>query len=478
MARTNRTLDKELIDIQNQLYHLSHFVNRDTIGNIDAVMEELKKKEYELKKKLVLDVHPYQIRTGKRQKNKDKNYVYYTTTCPWLDNDPRVHTEKALIDKLYSYYYGNDNNSFSFKSVFDKALDEKIRTEGIKDKTIRDIKMSYRTFISDELGCKDIRSITPSELKEYQLNLVKEKKLKKKRYYKFKGIFNLVFNYATDPEHRILEYSPVSSNNRPYIRQCEQTITNPEDKAFTLDEIAMIREYVWNRINNSKYDVNGYAILFSSYTGVRQGEIPSLRWEDIKDTYIHIHSQQNDFYDDNKQKIYYYNDSTKNEKGISKGGRKFPITKEIKHILDELKKKQEELGINSEWVFCKENGEWTTTIAYSEALRRVCKGDKSRGKEGLGLKLCNNHAFRIALNSYVLIPMGYNAVERATLLGHTPEVNMKFYTFDKQSDDDRMMDIANDFDDFYAENGLKSMGTGGYMFTPYFYTKEKSPKHA
>ena len=41
-----------------------------------------------------------------------------------------------------------------------------------------------------------------------------------------------------------------------------------------------------------------------------------------------------------------------------------------------------------------------------------------------------------------------------------------------------MMDIANDFDDFYAENGLKSMGTGGYMFTPYFYTKEKSPKHA
>ena len=54
MARTNRTLNTELIDIQNQLNHLSHFINHDTIGNIDAVKEELTKKEYELKKKFVL----------------------------------------------------------------------------------------------------------------------------------------------------------------------------------------------------------------------------------------------------------------------------------------------------------------------------------------------------------------------------------------------------------------------------------------
>ncbi|HAQ51299.1 MAG TPA: hypothetical protein DCR12_00860 [Lachnospiraceae bacterium] len=47
----NSSKDKELQDIQNQLYHLSHFINHDTIGNIDAVKEELTKKEYELKKK-------------------------------------------------------------------------------------------------------------------------------------------------------------------------------------------------------------------------------------------------------------------------------------------------------------------------------------------------------------------------------------------------------------------------------------------
>ena len=62
------------------------------------------------------------------------------------------------------------------------------------------------------------------------------------------------------------------------------------------------------------------------------------------------------------------------------------------------------LGIESEWVFCKENEEWITTVSYYESLYKVCKK--------LGLKLNNNHAFRIALNSYVYVPMGLPVTER------------------------------------------------------------------
>ena len=146
-------------------------------------------------------------------------------------------------------------------------------------------------------------------------------------------------------------------------------------------------------------------MLFSSETGLREGEIPSLKWSDITDKAIHIHSQQNDEYRDGK-KVYYYNPTTKNEKGVSHNGRFIPITNEIRNILDELKAKQDALGIESEWVFCKENGEWITTVSYYESLYKVCKK--------LGLKLNNNHAFRIALNSYVYVPMGLPVTERGT----------------------------------------------------------------
>ena len=47
-----------------------------------------------------------------------------------------------------------------------------------------------------------------------------------------------------------------------------------------------------------------------------------------------------------------------------------------------------------------------TTVSYYEALYKVCKK--------LGLKLNNNHAFRIALNSYVYVPMGLPVTERRT----------------------------------------------------------------
>lgn len=200
----------------------------------------------------------------------------------------------------------------------------------------------------------------------------------------------------------------------------------PEDEAFQPEEVELIHNYVWKRVKRLKYDVNGYSILFSSHTGVRQGEIPSLRWDDIGDRLIHIHSQQNDHITDNG-KEYYYNPTTKNEKGESRNGRYIPLTKEVKHILEQLKAKQTALGIVSEWVFAKEDGNWITTVAYYESLYKICV-------EKLHLKLSNNHAFRIALNSYVLIPMGLEAPERARILGHSVETNLKHYTFSRDKE--------------------------------------------
>ena len=49
-------------------------------------------------------------------------------------------------------------------------------------------------------------------------------------------------------------------------------------KAYQPNEIELIRTHLWKRVQTLKYDINGYAILFSSETGVREGEIPSLKW--------------------------------------------------------------------------------------------------------------------------------------------------------------------------------------------------------
>ena len=419
-------LDAALKDIQKQLFHLSQLGNSDTIEHIDAAKEELKKREYELKKQKVLEMHPYKIRKRTRKKNNNNDYVYYTTTCPWLDNEPRVHNERELINKLYSYYFGDDEDSeYSFRSMFRNALEEKIKTEAPKEKTIRDYYTSYNAFITDDFGRQDIRNIKSSQVKEYIQTIVQELSLTKKRFYKFKGILNLVFDYAVDSEHRYIDVNPVPHHNRAYNKNLKPTSNKPENKAFQPSEVAMIRDYLWKRIDNSTYDVYGYAIIFSSYTGIRLGEIPSLKWSDISYSSIHIHSQQNDEKQDDK-KVYYYNPTTKNEKGISRNGRFIPLTDNIRRILDSLKNNQHKLGITSEWVFCNKDGEWITTKGYYDALYRLTKK--------LGLQLTNNHAFRMYINSYVYVPIGLPVTERAKLLGHSVETNLNHYTFARTDD--------------------------------------------
>ena len=43
--------------------------------------------------------------------------------------------------------------------------------------------------------------------------------------------------------------------------------------------------------------------------------------------------------------------------------------------------------------------------------------------------MTNNHAFRIALNSYVYVSMGLDVAMRAWILGHSVKINLEHYTF-------------------------------------------------
>ena len=408
--------------------------------------KELKKQRFKLIEEAVFSVHFNAIQTGTVKKGASEK-TYYQTRVKGLKTPPRCYSYERLIEKLYQHYFGNETCSdYSFEAIFNAAVEEKIKTIAPKEKTVRDYYNSYRAFITPEFAKLDIRSITRVQLKEYIQATSKRLNPTKKRFYKFKGVLNMAFRYAADPERRIIPLNIVPDDNNPYKKNCQNSEDKPEDKAFQPEEIELIREYVWKRINRSKYDVNGFAILFSSHTGVRQGEIPSLKWSDIGEKLIHIHSQQND-HEVNGCKEYYYNPTTKNEKGESQNGRYIPLTKEVKHILNELKEKQKKLGIHSEWVFAKENGDWITTVGYYESLYKICV-DK------LKLNLSNNHAFRIALNSYVLIPMGIEAPERARILGHSVETNLKHYTFSR--DKEYLYEVADIWDKYNEECGITS----------------------
>lgn len=177
---------------------------------------------------------------------------------------------------------------------------------------------------------------------------------------------------------------------------------------------------------------------------MRIGELCSLKWEDIKGDRMHIHTQQ---LKDLKSREYNLVPWTKNEKGIPKGGRYFPLYPELKALIEEIKEHQQLAGINSEFVFANTDGEWIHgDIQYEKFLQRLCKK--------FDYDITNNHSIRMYFNSYVLIPMGITVNNRAALLGHSPEVNLRNYTFADYDVCDSVMDAFNEATYKYEETDI------------------------
>ena len=212
----------------------------------------------------------------------------------------------------------------------------------------------------------------------------------------------------------------------------------PEDKILSPEEIELVKKTVRQYMTRKMYDgyfIIGYMILLAIETGMRVAELCSLKWVDIRSAYIHIHTQQLFDFDSDKKKRYFLAEWTKEEKGYSHGGRRFPLTDNIRGLLEEIQDKQNGLGIKSEFVFCDRDNNWITTNAYMTCLNRLCKH--------IGLDITNNHAFRMSLNSNVLIPMGIPVTERASILGHSPQTNLQFYSYAEKDSISQICDKLN-----------------------------------
>ena len=441
-----------------QLKALNNGLKLGIIKSGDALTEynELTKKELKLKETLVRETHRRYDGTSRiisHHLPTDKNpYDYWITI---MENGKRIRESNydTLIDRLYRYYTGAlaDN---SIRAIFEAAIHEKQITENPKNNTIKRQRADYHRYITHDFASMDIRDVTTLFLKEYTQKWVNADHPKKKAYLAYKGILNLVFGYAMI--HRIISTNPVKAiNNNVYLKSCDLSQPEPSEKILSPEEIDLLRTTVRKRMTMKKYGryyINGFALLFSIETGVRVGELCSLKWADIREDCIHIHSQQLSEEREKGHTTYYYDPHTKNEKGISCEGRDFPLTDAIDSILFELKSLQNELGIQSDFIFCHENGEWIKTDAYLTFLRRLCTS--------LGFKVTNNHALRMSLNSNVLIPLGISAPDRAAMLGHSVETNLRNYSFAQKS---------------YIEDVRKRLNTG-FARCDVFRNTSKTPK--
>lgn len=215
-----------------------------------------------------------------------------------------------------------------------------------------------------------------------------------------------LFRPSSDPAQDILV--------EEYAKFCDITSKTNEERSFSEEEIEKMRSYALQDHLNPHAAV----LLVSIETGMRVGELPSLKKNDNKDGYIYVHRQQiREPKGATNNKIHFREvNYTKNERANPKGGRRIPITQRCQEALN--------IALNlpgeSEYVFHHPDGKPILKDSYEYYLRRRCKS--------LGIKTRNNHAFRVAFNAR-LIKAGVDANQRCYVLGHNMQTNEKNYSF-------------------------------------------------
>ena len=385
---------------------LNYLLENDMI-NVADVQEKIAMK----KREEILKKHPYSIWEG----TDGKWHTYLPD-----EKKGRVHrkrnSEKEIQDLIVSFYKGEVEKPISFDDVYRKW--RVIKDSGVSNNTIAKYKTDYkRYFQSSEFAQKGIKDITAEDITFFMNVTIKQLKLCNKACKTLFWYIKCVFESAKI--NHILNELPTDGLSASKFYPICYERKRPMDKILVSNNEMKILYTKFNEdLEKTPEYIPIYALELASLTGMRVGEISALRWDSIKNGKIVIDKSEK--YDRITKE--YFIDTTKTGKE-----REFPITTYIQDLLDKIKKIEFQYGYICEWVFADQNGRIHAPV-ISSCIKNKC--------DQLGITQKGVHAFRRTLNSKMRMD-GVPAVVAASLLGHSEEVNEKYYTFDITTDNEK-----------------------------------------
>ena len=379
----------------------------------------------------ILSNHKFAITQIVEKDKKGGDIVRWRTCLPNPDGTQgkqvKRKTLESLEDIIVEFYKNKENECPTFKEVYFEWRDYHWKLnnckEGTRDKYITD----YHRFIEGKLiEKKSIDKITDVNLEDYFLSTIIEQNLEYYTFTKLFGYFNGVFKYAF--RHKIIHSNPMDYLSKADFKNaCKQKKRKTaETELLSDEEFDLLMEQIYVDIGDNPTNFTFYAVEFAAKTGMRVGEIASLKWEDIdfNKGYINIcRSDKLHKTRDNKGRIIskqWVIEGTKTGRS-----RLFPIDDSIKKSLDRIKKAQTDNDMESEWVFPHPTYGWT----HSLMIASCCK---NKGKQ-LGFRHpISIHSLRKTLNSDLRnnnVPVKMCA----SIFGHSERVNNEYYYYDNSS---------------------------------------------
>ena len=369
------------------------------------------------KRQKYLEQHEFKIWKG----NDDK----YRTYLPDEKKGRRLlkrSNKSDIEDEIVNYYkLLEEKSQITFQKMYWKW--RKVQDELVCENTTCKYDTDYIRFFKDTDFEKTVmEKLNEEDIKVFLCSTIKRKTLNKKAAKTLFGYINNVVKSAR--VNKIIVDNPMEFlEAKQFYKYCTEVKKPIEKKIVSDKEMHLLYEQFNRDYQEQPEYIPTYAVEFATLTGFRVAEISALKWDSITDEYIIVDKSEKY----NRKTKEYYIDKTKNQKE-----RIFPLTTEIKDLLNRVKKAEMKSGYICEWVFANENGRIHAPIISS------CTKNKCRQ---VGIPEKGIHAYRKTVNSKMRCN-GVSSVVAASLLGHSQEVNEEYYTFDVASLEDKIKVVS------------------------------------
>lgn len=371
----------------------------------EVVLMEMERRFMAIRKEM-LSQHKYKI-THETENGRWRTYV------PCDDNKYKrkilvAHTKEELLKKITAYYEEMLKKPKTMQDAYELWL--KVHASEVSENSLYKYQTDYKRFFKDTDFFKmELVEVDKAAVNAFIRDRIDTLNLCKSACKRLIQYIRNVIDTAREAD--LVKKNPMEFvRAKTFYKFCRQ---NPRHEVISDEEVAAIlKQLEEDHIENPLY-IPSYAVEFGIYTFTRVGEIAALRWDDVNFERNVIHIWQAE-YDDRL--------SGTNRIGSTKNGkdRYFPLTPEIKELLGRVREAQKKMGIITEYIFSNEKGRVHKNV-ISSCIKAKCRQ--------LGIRNYGIHAFRGKGNSE-LKSDGVSTMASASLLGHSPEVNNMYYTFD------------------------------------------------
>lgn len=395
--------------LQVQISHAKDLLRDMENGKIDLAYVQ---KMIDMNKAEIIETHKRKFKYWQGRNGNWNSYLPKEGTEPPYGRLVSKVSEERLMNAIIDYYIREDKTALAptFRQVYQEW--RAIKDLELSGNSILRYNSDYARFFQDsDFERLPMNEINENTIRKFMLETIQRLSLCRESC---KKMFSYIRNTVKHARiEKIITDNPVEFLElKHFTKHCKEKAKPNEEQFFNDNELLMIQKGLEELYGDRPMFIPRYGVEMAMLTGMRVGEIAALKWDDIHEGYILIHNSIKH----NRLKNEFYVDTTKTKKS-----RQFPMCDEIKDLLNRIRKVQEESGCASEYVFTDGKGGYINGQRISDCAKRLTN---HLGIHGGGIT-----ALRKTINSN-LRQNGVPVTMVASMLGHTPEVNEKYYTYD------------------------------------------------